>query len=226
VLTAYCVSVQSQYVEVDDGVIDPRGAWSCVIYGNPALGDERVLLNFAPDQSTLMASPDDSESRPWSPLAPWQIEENILTFQDSRTGRQFEANLERTTLGGSWKTLTVTGGWWCTQTAENVDLSIFASETDRTRAVMAPLIPAVMATPRYPRRAIRDALEGRAVICFEVDPNGQVRAPEFIELSDEVFRAPSLDALMTSSYQPLTGESQNSPRPACRSFIYRLDQIF
>jgi hypothetical protein len=217
---------RSQFVEVDDGIIDPRGAWSCVFYGNPALGDERVLLNFAPDQSTLMARPEDDDSRPWSPLSPWQIEDNVLTFRDSRTGRQFDANLERTTLGGSWKTLTLTGGWWCTQTAENVDLGIFASERDRTRSVMAPLIPAVMATPRYPRRAIRDALEGRAVICFEVDPNGQVRAPEFIELSDEVFRAPSLDALMTSSYRPLTGDSQDSPRPACRSFIYRLDQIF
>ena len=91
---AYCVSAQSQFVEVDDGIIDPRGAWSCVLYGNPAIGDERVLLNFAPDQSTLMARPDDSESRPWSPLSPWQIEDNLLTFRDSRTGRQFDANLE------------------------------------------------------------------------------------------------------------------------------------
>ncbi len=213
-------------MEVDDGLIDPRSTWSCVIYGNPALGDERVLLNFAPDQSTLMARPSDNESRPWSPLSPWQIQDDVLSFRDSRTGRVFEANLERTTLGGSWKTLTLLGGWWCTETAENVDLGIFASGRDRSRSVMAPLIPAVVATPRYPRRAIRDALEGRAVICFEVDPNGQVRAPEFIELTDEVFRAPSLDALMTSSYQPLSGGSPDSPRPACRSFLYRLDQIF
>ena len=83
-----------------------------------------------------------------------------------------------------------------------------------------------MATPRYPRQAIREAREGRVVICFEVDPSGQVQAPEFIELSDEIFRATSLDALMTSSYQPLTGSGRNSPRPACRSFIYRLDQIY
>ena len=77
-----------------------------------------------------------------------------------------------------------------------------------------------MATPRYPRQAIREAREGRVVICFEVDPSGQVQAPEFIELSDEIFRASSLDALMSSSYQPLTGSGRTSPRPACRSFIY------
>ncbi len=218
--------MHAQFVEVDDGVIDPRGTWSCVLYGDPAFGDQRILLTFAPDQSTFVSRSESDASRPWSPLSRWRIEDNVLSFSDSRTGRNFEAELERPTLGGSWKTLTTLGGWWCTATNENVDLGIFPSERRESNRALSPLIPAVMATPRYPRQAIREAREGRVVICFEVDPSGQVQAPEFIELSDEIFRATSLDALMMSSYQPLTGSTRHTPRPACRSFIYRLDQIY
>ncbi len=225
-LLAYFVPGLTQIVELDDGLLDPRATWSCVFYGNPALGDERVLLSFAPDQSTLMAKPSEDAARPWSPLSQWQVEEDVLSFRDSRTGREFEANLSRSTLGGSWQTLTLLGGWWCTEAGEDVDLGIFAAEGDQSRRVMAPLIPAVMATPAYPRQAIREAREGRVVICFEVGPSGQVQDPEFVELSDDIFRAASLDALMTSSYQPWSDRSYEPSRPACRSFIFRLDQIF
>ena len=89
-----------------------------------------------------------------------------------------------------------------------------------------PLIPEIMATPAYPRQAIRDAKEGRVVVCFEVDANGVVRDPQFIELTDEIFRAPSLDALMQSRYKGWSDEENGAARPACRSFIYRLDQIY
>ncbi len=213
-------------MELDDGLLDPRGTWSCVLFGNPALGDERVLLSFAPDQSTLMAKPNENAARPWSPLSRWQIEEDLLTFRDSRTGREFEASLSRSTLGGSWKTLTLLGGWWCIEAEEGVDLGIFAAQEDESREVMAPLIPAVMATPAYPRQAIREATQGRVVICFEVDPDGRVHDPEFVELSNDIFRATSLDALMTSSYRPWRENSRAVSRPACRSYIFRLDRIF
>ena len=86
-----------------------------------------------------------------------------------------------------------------------------------------PLIPEVMATPAYPIRAVREAKQGRAVVCFEVDATGTVRDPQFIELTDEIFRGPSLDALMLSRYQ---GWSGGGHRPACRSFVYVLDRIY
>jgi len=210
----------------DEGVIDPRDTWTCVLYGNPALGDERVLLSFAPDQSTLMAKPSVDEARPWAPLSRWQVEDEILSFRDSRTGRDFQANLRRSTLGGEWRTLNTLGGWWCSEAGEEVDLGIFAAAEDESRAMLAPLIPAVMATPAYPRQAIREAVEGRVVLCFVVDPTGELRDPEFVELSDEIFRATSLDALMSSKYQPWLDRVNAAPRPGCRSFIFQLDRIF
>ncbi|MFP6827734.1 MAG: energy transducer TonB [Gammaproteobacteria bacterium] len=210
----------------DEGVIDPRDTWTCVLYGNPALGDERVLLSFAPDQSTLMAKPSVDDARPWAPLSRWQVEDEILSFRDSRTGRDFQANLRRSTLGGEWRALNLLGGWWCSEAREEVDLGIFAAAEDESRAMLVPLIPAVMATPAYPRQAIREAIEGRVVLCFEVDPTGEVRDPEFVELSDEIFRASSLDALMSSKYQPWLDRVNAAPRPGCRSFVFQLDRIF
>ena len=59
--------------------------------------------------------------------------------------------------------------------------------------------------------------------CFFVDANGYIVQPELIELSDEVFRQPILNALARSRYQAWDDESVL--RPGCRSFIFRLDAI-
>lgn len=224
---AYAAPGLAQVVQPGEvGVIDPRRTWSCVLYGNPALGDERVLLNFAPDRSTLMAKPSADADRPWIPFSQWSIEDEMLSFSDSRSGREFQANLRRSTLGGEWRTLNLLGGWWCSEAAEEVELSIFADTDDGSRTMLVPLIPARMATPSYPRQAIREATEGRVVICFEVESSGRVLNPEFVELSDEIFRASSLDALMSSSYQPWSESSNMLMRPACRSFVYSLEYAF
>jgi len=210
----------------DSGLLDPRGTWTCVFFGNPAIGDERALLSFAPDQSTLMAIPEEDSLRPWLPLSRWQLEDETFTFSDSRNGRAFEANLRRTTLGGDWRATNLRGGWWCTATGDGIELGIFADPNDRTRETLVPLIPMVMARPAFPRQAIRGAVEGRVVICFVVDPTGNVRDPEFVELTEEIFRAASLDSLMSSSYRPWLESGDEKPRPACRSFLYLLDKTF
>ena len=88
---------------------------------------------------------------------------------------------------------------------------------------MPPLIPQRMATPRYPREAIRNAKQGRAVTCFFVDADGVIIDPQIVELSDEVFRAPTLEALERSRYRSLSDGTV--ARPGCRSFIYRLDSV-
>jgi hypothetical protein len=88
---------------------------------------------------------------------------------------------------------------------------------------MPPLLPSLTATPRYPAQAIRDAKQGRAVSCFFVDAQGYIVQPELIELSDEVFRQPILNALARSRYQAWNDESLL--RPGCRSFIFKLDAI-
>lgn len=88
---------------------------------------------------------------------------------------------------------------------------------------MPPLIPEVMATPWYPRQAIREAKEGHAVICFLVGADGFARDAVFIELSDEIFELPSRGALSRSRY---TGWADpNLLRPGCRRFEYHLDQV-
>jgi TonB family protein len=81
-----------------------------------------------------------------------------------------------------------------------------------------------MASPSYPRQAIRDAKEGRAVVCFLVDSGGAVRDPEIVELSDQIFRDATMLAIFRSSYRPW-GE-QGVVRPGCRSYTYELDAIY
>ncbi len=173
-----------------------------------------------------MARPSEDAQRPWLPLSRWELEEDVLTFTDSRTERRFSANLKRTTLGGEWRTITLLGGWWCSTGDQAAASRILTNPTGEPTAMTQPLIPELMATPSYPRQAIREAKEGRVVICFEVDSTGVVRDPNFIESTDEIFRAPSLDALMQSQYKAWAREGSSAARPACRSFIYRLEQIY
>jgi len=208
--------------------LDPVGTWSCVLYGNPSLGDERVLLSFAPDQSTRIARRSRDGAPAWISLSRWQIEGGLLSFADARSGRQFSADLDRQTLGGEWRTLNLLGGWWCSavDSAEGPGVDILNDASDPAAAGTARLIPEVMATPSFPIQAIRAAKEGRVVLCFVVRPSGEVYDPEFVELSDEIFRAPSLDALMRSRYKSWDSRTAGGPRPACRSFIYRLDYVF
>jgi len=184
------------------------------------------MLNFGPDGSTRAARPDEDTQRPWIPLSRWQLEQGVLTFTDSRTERRFAAELNRPTLGGEWRTLTLLGGWWCSQAEVEAASRVLTNPTGVPTAMTQPLIPEIMATPAYPVQAIRAAREGRVVVCFEVDPGGTVRNPQFVELTDEIFRGPSLDALMQSHYKGWSDDLNGPARPACRSFIYRLDQIY
>jgi hypothetical protein len=192
-----------------------------VVYGHPDFGDERVLLRFAFDGTAQIAQQDVEGVRPWSPLTGWTAERRELRFTDPRTGRRFDAHLERPTLGGGWRTLTTVGGWWCTR----IDAAIVPEpgEKEKSTKLWPPLVARLTATPRYPVKAIRAAKQGRAVTCFFVDAEGYVVQPEVIELSDEVFREPILDALERSRYDGWADTSVL--RPGCRSYIFRLDEI-
>jgi hypothetical protein len=201
-------------------LLDPAGTWSCVVYGHPAFGDERVLMQLTADGSTALSRETDAGDRFWDPLSPWTADDDKITFSDSRTGRQFAADLRRATLGGSWRTVTLIGGWWCT----SIDDAAYAGIPLRdTRTLMPPLVPIRTATPAYPVQAIRDAKQGRAVTCFFVDASGGIVKPEIIELSDEIFRAPTLAALERSQYHGW--DEPGVVRPGCRTYIYRLDSV-
>ena len=199
--------------------IDPVGTWSCVVYGHPAFGDEHVLMRIAAAGNAAISRKNDGGERLWDPLSSWLVDDDEITFSDSRTGRQFKADLRRPTLGGGWRTVTLVGGWWCT----SLDDAAYAGLLVRPiEELMPPLVPVRTATPSYPVQAIRDAKQGRAVTCFFVDEDGQIVQPEIIELSDEVFRAPTLAALARSRY---LAWDQPIMRPGCRTYIYRLDTI-
>ena len=196
------------------------------MYGDPGTGDERVMLSFGADGSTRMAIPSEDLQRPWFPLSRWQLEDDILTFSDSRSERDFSAILNRPALGGEWRSAEVFGGWWCSEADPAAASALYTNPTGQSVAVTQPLIPEVMASPTYPSQAIREAKEGRVMICFQVAPSGLVRDPEFVELTDEIFRTPSLDALMQSQYRGWSNDPNGPARPACRSFVYSLEQRF
>ncbi|HEY8520060.1 MAG TPA: hypothetical protein VIN61_08275 [Gammaproteobacteria bacterium] len=201
-------------------LIDPVGLWRCIVYGHPTHGDERVLLRLSADGGTELAGPGSERNRAWVPLSSWNVERHTLTFQDFRTGREFVSDLRRSTLGGRWRTSFLFGGWWCTSMQDQAELVTDARAAELAR-LMPPLIPERLATPVYPLAAIRAGKEGRAVSCFFVDADGVIIEPEILELTDEVFREPTLRALASSRYRGWSDDSM--VRPGCRSFLYRLD---
>jgi len=196
--------------------VDPIGTWSCVLYGHPAFGDERVLLHLTPDGAGRLAHVNDDRVTPWIGLSGWSAERRELQFGDPQTGRLFTADLRSETLGGGWRTVTAVGGWWCSP----IDAAAFPQTESDPAPRLPPLIPTLTATPAYPLQAIRAAKEGRAVTCFFVKADGLIVQPELIELSDEVFRAPILSALRRSRYQGW--EDDGTVRPSCRTYTFKL----
>jgi len=203
------------------GEVDPVGIWNCLMYG--PFGHQRFYLKLGPDRSTRTASVTEAVRRRWSPLSQWSESRGRLRFADEATEREFSADLGRPTLGGMWSAPARTGGWWCAR-IEGIDPA--DSEADRPPNVgglMPTLVPAIMASPNYPRQAIREAKEGRAVSCFFVNGSGEISEPDVLEVSDEIFRAPTLAAVSRSSYQGRGDE--HVLFPACRSFTFELQAV-
>jgi hypothetical protein len=199
--------------------LDPIGTWGCVVYGHPDFGDQRVLLHFSASGAARIARVEEEKTSPWSALTGWFQSGGQLEFSDPQTGRQFNADLRRSTLGGSWRTFANVGGWWCSA----LDSAATPPEIAPQRQPLPPLVPVVTAIPYYPVVAVRQAKQGHAVTCFFVDSQGVIQQPELIELSDEIFREPILSALRRSRYQGW--EDTATLRPGCRSYTFKLDQI-
>ena len=56
-----------------------------------------------------------------------------------------------------------------------------------------------------------------------MNPTAELIEPEIIELSDEVFREPTLIALSRSRYEPR--EFDSALRPSCRSYTFSLERL-
>jgi len=199
--------------------VDPIGTWSCVVWGHPEFGDERVLLSFDTTGVARLARLENEAVPAWNGLTAWVQEDREMRFSDPRTGRQYLADLRRENLGGTWRTLTTTGGWWCGV----ADVTVIPETREEREEVLPPILPLVTATPRYPLEAIRAAKQGRVVTCFFVDAAGQIVEPEMIELSDRIFREPVLVALQRSRYEARV--AGDPLRPSCRSYTFSLDRL-
>ena len=219
-VTALVAAVAASSVQTASAArgVDPIGTWSCVVWGHPEFGDERVLLNFAPQGVARLARIESSIVPAWSGLTPWVAESREMRFSDPQTGRQYTADLRRENLGGNWRTLTTTGGWWCAV----ADVELVPETSEERAAALPPVLPLVTATPRYPIEAIREAKPGRVVTCFLVDAAGTIVDPQIIEISDEVFREPTMTALGRSRYEP---HDSGALRPSCRSYTFSLDRL-
>ena len=124
------------------GAVDPVGTWSCVVWGHPDFGDETVLFNFAPQGVARLARIEAVPAPAWSELTPWIAEDRQMRFGDPRTGRQYTADLRRDTLGGAWRTLTTTGGWWCAVSDVEV-----VPETSEERSAALPFLRVLRPEP-------------------------------------------------------------------------------
>lgn len=195
--------------EVDQVV----GVWICLMYGEAV--DQRFYLALAADGGTRMARPADAHEGEWRALDPWRRSRQRIEFADPVGGRFFVADRIGEDLGGTWLGVRDHGGWWCAATA-------YASgdEPPPARGLMELLVPAIMASPSYPLRAIREAREGRTVSCFIVTGNGEILRPEVLEATDDVFREPTLEAVAGSRYR--SWGDDDATLPACRSFIFEL----
>ena len=80
---------------------DPVGTWSCVVWGHPEFGDERVLFNFAPEGVARLARIETDAVPSWTGLTPWVTADREMRFSDPRTGRHTIAPFDRDVGGPS-----------------------------------------------------------------------------------------------------------------------------
>jgi hypothetical protein len=206
-----------------DSPVEPVGVWNCVVYGDPARGNERTSLALTPLSAVYWATQGSGGVTAWRRLGDWEQRRRGFSFADVREGRVYEADLERSTLGGKWSGLRKGGGWWCARRPED----LLEVQLDFGRATpefyVPPLVSNSMDSPRYPIEAIRQAREGHAIVCFLVDSSGQVLDPEVIEITDPLFLATTINAVQRSSYLP--SSRVDFSRPGCRDISYTLDMI-
>ena len=201
---------------------DPEGVWSCIAYGEPSR-QSRLSLVLYPDSRAYLADQIVGGMSNWRQLGDWTQRRRELTFVDARSGRIYSADLRYDTLGGTWSSRGRSGGWWCTRRPESIE----TVEPGLLRATpeffVSPLVPGVMASPRYPIAAIRQAKEGEAVACFRVEPDGSVHDAEILSITDDIFAATTLSAISRSRYRPAPAGGVD--RPGCRVFSYSLELI-
>ncbi len=87
----------------------------------------------------------------------------------------------------------------------------------------APPIPIKVATPKYPRDAIRRELNGRTVACFKIDARGRIRNAQVVQTSDKLFTRATLAAIKRSTFRPARRGNETVAASYCRSYRFDLN---
>ena len=210
---ALALLVAAGDVAANDAELDPVGVWNCLMYGEA--GDQRFFLDLRADNAVRMARLAEAEESVWRRIGDWRRLRGRLEFADASNARLFIARLPAADLGGTWLGVRDGGGWWCSAETPAAD-----DGPPPVGRLLEALVPAIMASPNYPIGAIREAKEGRTVSCFIVTGTGAIRRPAVVESTDEIFRAPTLEAVAASRYRSWGDE--DATLPACRSFTFEL----
>ncbi len=96
---------------------------------------------------------------------------------------------------------------------------------DPAGAGFSPPKPALTITPTYPDKALGRALEGKAVVCFDVDKRGRAVKANVIEATHRLFRKPSLKAVRKSTFDPAQLNGAPVTAAMCRTYFFRLDPV-
>lgn len=100
---------------------------------------------------------------------------------------------------------------------EDVTASFHDDSTDR--------VPEQTLVPVYPRKALRDRIEGVVQVCYYVDKKGRPYSVAVRKSTHRAFERPSLLAVRGSRYLPLEPGKKNSGIKTCRTFSFELDPV-
>jgi len=79
--------------------------------------------------------------------------------------------------------------------------------------------------PVYPRRALRDRIQGEVEVCFNVDHEGRTSRIAVRRSSNRQFENPAIVAVRASRYVALPADYVLSGIKTCRTFRFLLDPV-
>ncbi len=86
-------------------------------------------------------------------------------------------------------------------------------------------MPLQTVVPVYPKRALKDRIEGEVEVCFNVGRDGRTSRIAVRHSSSRLFEKSAMSAIRASTYQPLPANKQVSGIKTCRTFRFLLDPV-
>lgn len=89
----------------------------------------------------------------------------------------------------------------------------------------ADRVPLQTVVPVYPKKALRDRIQGEVEVCFNVDREGRTSRIAVRRSSHRMFEKPAINAVRASSYLPLEAHEVLTGIKTCRTFRFQLDPV-